>query len=368
MVFTDAARYVTEGASPYERATYRYSPFLAFLLTPNVLIHPVWGKILFAISDLVAGFMIKELISRPGILSRGVSIENSHLKALVCLWLYNPIVINVSTRGNAEALVSVAVLSTLYALQCKRIFMSGLLFGLSIHLKLYPVIYSLALLISIGSEQKIHYKQFSLEHLVAFMSSKRRWVFLSGCMISFTSLSGIAWFLYGFEFIQESFLYHVIRADHRHNFSIYFYQMYLEQGSQGGLWLGLVAFVPQIILLLALTYRYAVDDIGTCICLQTIAFVALNKVCTVQYWVWYMALLPLCLSRCRFHFRWWIFVSIFWSFSVASWLLQAYRLEMLGVPTWPWLVVASGLLLTAHMLLLGTIAANTRNRLLDARA
>ena len=364
MVFTDAARYVSEGSSPYLRSTYRYSPLLAFLLVPNILIHPVWGKILFASADLVAGSIINELIIRPGGLFRGKAKQHSRTDMFVCLWLFNPIVINVSTRGNAEALVSVAVLSTLYTIRNSKYLISGMLFGLSIHLKVYPIIYSLALLISIRPEDKLNCKPFSLTHLMAFVSNKRRWKFIFGCVISLSWFSGISWLLYGYKFIQESLLYHVVRADHRHNFSIYFYQMYLGQGAEADLWLGLIAFAPQVILLLALTYRYAVDDICTCVCLQTVAFVALNKVCTVQYWVWYMALLPLCLVRCRFRFRWWVAVCICWVGSVAAWLYQAYQLEIQGIPTWPWLLFTSALLLAAHMLLLGTIAAHTRNRLL----
>lgn len=50
LVFSDAASLVASGKSPYQRSTYRYSPLLAFLLVPNSIIHPSWGKFLFSAS------------------------------------------------------------------------------------------------------------------------------------------------------------------------------------------------------------------------------------------------------------------------------------------------------------------------------
>ncbi len=43
-------------------------------------------------------------------------------------------------------------------------------------------------------------------------------------------------------------------------------------------------------------------DLCLCMTLQTIAFVAFNKVITAQYFMWYIGLLPLAL--CRFRLSW----------------------------------------------------------------
>lgn len=50
LVFSDAAALIVSGKSPYKRSTYRYSPLIAFLLTPNSFIHQSWGKFLFSAS------------------------------------------------------------------------------------------------------------------------------------------------------------------------------------------------------------------------------------------------------------------------------------------------------------------------------
>lgn len=55
-VISDAAAAVSRGGSPFDRATYRYTPLLAWAVLPNVWLHSAFGKLLFCLADIVAGW------------------------------------------------------------------------------------------------------------------------------------------------------------------------------------------------------------------------------------------------------------------------------------------------------------------------
>lgn len=155
VVFTDAARYITEGKSPYLRETYRYTPLLAILLTPNIFWFKSFGKCLFASADLLCGYLIHRILVLRGMRSK------SALK-VDALWLLNPMVANISTRGNAESLLGVMVLGTFYLVLTRRYFYSAcLVFGLSVHFKIYPVIYAIPLLMLLDDHYGNPFQQSS---------------------------------------------------------------------------------------------------------------------------------------------------------------------------------------------------------------
>jgi len=344
-VFSDAARFVSLGESPYKRATYRYTPLLAIILVPNEFLHPAFGKVLFAAGDICIGVLLARILhARPG-------VSASRAKTLVCLWLFNPIGINVSTRGNAEALVSLLVLAALSAVQEGRVVAGGAWLGLATHCKIYPIIYSLPLFLSIPSDA-----QAGAGVVRRFFAARRLLLALSASL-AFLASTLFFFIIYGHEFLQEAYLYHVTRADARHNFSLYFYELYLHQDKTAVV-TGLLAFLPQVLLLLALAWRFGTHDkVAACMCCQTVIFVALNKVYTVQYFVWYMALLPLALSSGP------RIASPTGAAAIAlgilggmgAWLGTAYRLEFLGEPVWMELLAASCVLLLAHLALFASL-------------
>ena len=137
-VFTDAARFISWGASPYDRETYRYTPLLAWMLLPTTW-STTWfsfGKVLFAIGDIVAGWLIV-LVLRS---SNKMSLERA-LK-FASIWLLNPMVATISTRGSSEGLLGVMVIALLWAIMQKKIAFAGILLGLGVHFKIYPFIYA----------------------------------------------------------------------------------------------------------------------------------------------------------------------------------------------------------------------------------
>ena len=61
-VFSDAATHVFNGNSPYARATYRYTPLAAYICLLNNIIHPLAGKIVFCVLDVLMGVFMWSLI------------------------------------------------------------------------------------------------------------------------------------------------------------------------------------------------------------------------------------------------------------------------------------------------------------------
>ncbi|VDM61429.1 unnamed protein product [Angiostrongylus costaricensis] len=93
-VYSDAARYVAAGESPFNRVTYRLSYDLSTYARPS------------------------SLRSRGH--KEGQPDDDLTL-AVVVFWLANPLIAVISARGNADVLVCAAVLFTLYLLKKEHV-------------------------------------------------------------------------------------------------------------------------------------------------------------------------------------------------------------------------------------------------------
>ncbi|KAK0648859.1 PIG-M-domain-containing protein [Cercophora newfieldiana] len=357
LVFTDAARFMSRGQSPYDRETYRYTPVLAWLLLPTAWVtgSPFWdtvwfssGKVLFAAADLVAGWLLERLLTMGG---QGVPpMDGPRARRFAAIWLLNPMVATISTRGSSEGLLGVLVTALLWAVVSRRVTLAALLLGFGVHFKIYPFIYAPAILWWMDRERMSGFSPGSrppfLARLTGFITPAR----FQLALISLTTFLGLNVFMfnfYGTPFLIHTYFHHVSRIDHRHNFSPYNTQLYLTSAfpDLSSLQIESVAFLPQLALsCIMIPLILAKKDLPTAMLAQTFAFVTFNKVCTSQYFLWYMVLLPLYLPPSSFmrNKTLGICALALWVASQGLWLQQGFQLEFLGKSTFvPGLWLAS---------------------------
>ena len=273
-VFTDAALLLSKGSSPYDKFSYRYPPVLAALLVPiHFLAFPAFGKVLFCLVDAAAVFPIFDICR----LREGEGEGQRRHLLWSWIWALNPLSSVICSRGSADSLVNLVVLVTVQlALRC-RLALSGACLGLAIYLRLYPVIYVPAFAV----------------HLYCSRGGVRAAArFMFAAVICGSVCVGLSWLACGQRYWDEAVAFHVWRKDHRHNFSPHFYSTYLHksEASQAEKGTGsvvvtvsslssmLLPFCPQLLLLAATATSLAPRELEMCLLVQTLIFVAFNKV------------------------------------------------------------------------------------------
>ncbi|SPO20931.1 related to GPI14 -Glycosylphosphatidylinositol-alpha 1,4 mannosyltransferase I [Ustilago trichophora] len=398
---------------PYARPTYRYTPFLAAALSPIHIFGWInFGKYIFAASDILCAMFMWLILDgrRPQGSNAGLYV---HLPGL--LWILNPMVAQISTRGSSEALVGLFVLSFLYfflkanpeaplglraeyladfsspqvnngsedpkaeapvkevkptenvpsyeALPPESAFnlldwsleayLAPILLGLATHLKLFPVIYAVPILAHLHRSTVSAYSPERRKSLSLWTKNAAGIQFGFVASYSFMAANIVAWLLWGSPFVEHTFLYHLHRADHRHNFSPYFLGTYLSLFTSPTstaslesriLASSLLSFLPQLLVVTVLGYHLGKRDVVAAMTAQTIAFVAFNKVCTSQYFLWFLWLLPLVWPSLKVGKVETVLALVAWVGGQALWLSQAYQLEFEAKQVFA-RVWASGLLL-----------------------
>ncbi|KAI5255244.1 hypothetical protein E4T42_01954 [Aureobasidium subglaciale] len=360
LVFTDAARYVYKGKSPYLRDTYRYTPLLAWLLYPTAWGNRwfCFGKLVFAMGDLVTGYLIFLLLKKRG-------MQEGKAVAFASIWLLNPMVANISTRGSSEGLLAVIVVGMLWAVEEGYTILAGCLLGLGVHFKIYPFIYAASMVRWLDRSEVGSWDGRGGWFGGLVNRGRVRLALFS--FITFSGLNLLMVKLYGIEFLRHSYTYHLTRIDHRHNFSVYNTLLHMKSalGSSSGLGVESLAFLPQLFLsVVAIPLLLAKKDLASTMLAQTFAFVTFNKVCTSQYFLWYMVFLPFYLPTSSLLRRPKLGYTALALWVVgqqnqALWLQQGYQLEFLGHSTFvPGLWFASMAFFGINCWLLGIVVSD----------
>ncbi|RPA78124.1 putative mannosyltransferase [Ascobolus immersus RN42] len=364
LVFTDASRFLAQGLSPYTRETYRYTPLLAHLLLPTTW-QPQWlwfsfGKVLFALGDLLATWGIVKLLEKRVGTKKAVILAG-------LVWGLNPMVATISTRGSSEGLLGAMVVGLLWLVESEQWVLAGALLGWSVHWKIYPGIYGPAVVWWMGRKRVVRKEAGLVERVLGFVMWERV-IFTASALAVFAGLNVWMYKVYGHPFLHETYLHHLSRLDHRHNFSPYNILLYLASASaSAGIspdsfpWERL-AFFPQVLLsFLLLPLAYAKRSLPSTLFAQTFAFVTFNKVCTSQYFMWYLVLLPFYLTESSFVTspKKGVVALLAWVLGQAVWLSQGYRLEFLGEAVFvPGLWLASLLFLVVNTGILGVVCSD----------
>lgn len=344
VVFSDAAKYVYQGKSPYMRETYRYTPLLAWMLVPNSW-GGYWshfGKLLFMFCDILTGVLITRTI--PHTKSKG-KIDRRLI--FLAIWLLNPMTITISTRGSSESVLTFIIMLAVDHFLSGRYTQSALWLGLSIHFKIYPIIYVPAFMYFLLPRSK-PFVNFPILRWVNLLNTR----FLVVTLVSLGFWNHVMYTIYGYSYLYNSYLYHLTRLDHRHNFSLYNIASYYKSAEFAfpTSWLSVAniekfAFAPQLAISAVLVpLVLAQKNLLACLFIQTFAFVALNKVMTSQYFIWFLIFLPQYLATSRLLARPALSATmlVLWVATQGSWLYFAYQLEFLGKSTFD-----LGLLLSA---------------------
>ncbi|KAF2815204.1 uncharacterized protein BDZ99DRAFT_515945 [Mytilinidion resinicola] len=358
-VFTDAARFISRGRSPYARDTYRYTPLLAWFIYPTTWQGSwfLFGKILFALGDIAAGWLILLILRSSGKMPLDRALK------FASIWLLNPMVAQISTRGSSEGLLGVIVSALLWSVLAGRMGLAGCLLGFAVHFKIYPFIYATSIIWWLDdehcppkSDKNFRRPKTIYEQVVSFTNPSRVTIAVFS-LLTFTILNGAMYYAYGWPFLQHSYFHHLTRIDHRHNFSPYNTLLYLNSSPTGNASIKLEswAFVPQLFLsTVAIPLALAKKDLPSTMLAQTFAFVTFNKVCTSQYFLWYIMFLPFYLPTSTLLQKpaTGIVAGVLWVF----WLHQGYRLEFLGISSFvPGLWASSVFFFLVNIWILGII-------------
>ncbi|KAE8301809.1 Dolichyl-phosphate-mannose-protein mannosyltransferase [Giardia duodenalis] len=274
---------------PSERPTYRYSPIFKVICWPMCR-WPTYGKVLYSLSDLIFALLAYRI--------------TRHSQRVHHLWLMNPFVIALSVRGSFDSIVQTLVAWMLLTIKQHKYLMSGLLLGLCIHLRIYPIIFTPFLLLYALLDRKADQRE-PLDGIF------RAGLLLCCTLISFFATTLIS-MLIDDGYLSSGLLYHVSgRVDHRHNLSILWaVQLACSKGKEVYCWpfaklfqtVILAALIIQRVLALrtlepieneeaqsVLKRRYFYHQLLSDLDQACRAFVAFNSVVTAQYFSWTFA-------------------------------------------------------------------------------
>ena len=254
----------------------------------------------------------------------------------VAAWTFSPVTMIMSTRGSNDNIITLLVFLSIFLLLRRWYVLAGIIYGLSIHFKIYPVMYSFVFYFFIDCDKAMIAAGSPYKAIVSKNGffTRNRLVFTFFTVFTLAALTAVFYHIYGWEFLWEANLYHLVRKDHRHNNSIYWYLIYQIFDDEKSNLLAILMFIPQasVVLLSGFLFYY---DIFFAMLLQTWSFVIFNKVMTAQYYLWYMAIFPIAALNNTLTAKQYTVLMTIWSCGQGIWGFYCNNFENKGLDTIP---------------------------------
>lgn len=300
--------------------------------------------------DILAGFVLYRILQ-----DKKISNINLYLISL----LFNPFLFVISSRGSCDGITTLLFYLLFYLISKEQLTLSGFVYGLLIHIRIYPIIFAPMIVFHfcyILNKDIIRNEAGMIQKIFIYIKSAFNIRILSFIIVTLLLniiLLLLFYRLYGYTFIYETYLYHTSRVDIRHNYSLFFYSIYLTYQQYEGKIISLFSFVP-IVLLIFSTSINLHQNIHIGIFILSFIFVTFNKVVTSQYFTWYLSLLPL-VSTDIYLPEWTVTLPIAWILGNLNWLFWANMLENNGKNVFMEVFISSVLFYSINCTIIGVI-------------
>lgn len=230
----------------------------------------------------------------------------------------NPFLVYLSIRGSCEGITMTLAFAFLYfyfggeahgnmsALERRkkgivdlqpnkiRRYIAYMFYGLWVHFRVFPII----LLPMLIMYEFYSVKQNRWKHIFKYLLE---FGLISGGV--FIALSIYFYNLYGYDFLHETYFYHLTRRDNRHSRSVSFYDFYLNYESDaisGSIFRNFFRSLPVLVFLVFFSF-YLIRHRSYFYCQGFLIcyFVLFNKVITDQYYIWLFSFLYLVIPEIK---------------------------------------------------------------------
>lgn len=181
---------------------------------------------------------------------------------------------------------------------------AGIIYGLFVHLRLYPILYGLSIVLFIQKGRLMP------------NSNTVKFFFVSAGV--FAGLFALGYIFYGYKFVHEWALYHLTRKDPRHSVSVFWLKQLYDMVDGDKVKINLITLVFRLGIIFWVSLKFR-RNIVMSMFITTMVFTIFNTVYTAQYTIWEIQFFPLIFKQADLWLKNFSFPKFKFALLLASW-------------------------------------------------